>query len=627
MATLPQAQDYGRRVQLRDNRIDLPGGGEMAVADAYQRAAQTFTAMAIDHKEKDDALSYSNAKNEYLIADMQEREKLKHDQEFATHDERYRTAMKGHYERLFPTVRSNRDRALFDAEARLMNERGSISVKDNARTKEIDWRIGQFNAHAEAAKQIAVTATDAQTAQDAMFGVMEEATALRKAGLISEAEYQAKLQEYVKDVALSRLLGMDPEDRGALLERSITMTRTKGQQLTGEQIANGEGSGSIADFLPLDVRQKLYEETQKGIEHDDNMREAYAIYDEVTAKHTAPQDVTAALAQAGRGKDPKVRQALNTLGTQYRVNQAAAEEAERDDIYTVGSQMVDAGQNPEDMPGQEWEKLLQTQKNTLMAAYKAKMEGREFGEFNVISRPEGEEGASYKLWKEIPREQRPAVTLEDPYWKLAFKPSMWQQLVNEQEQIKKEQAGTVKLPGGLNNQQMVQSFLVSSGTIPQTGRSEEDNEVYYGMVAAMDFRVQAEQDRLGRALSNEERRKVLTGLMVERAYHDRDWIDSDYDPKEMKPVVLMDAGERNRAFLNIEDARKPGSFIDPITRVPMTVEKYLKAAAARGDFGEKVEGEISQKNLERAYFALEKLPEIMPPHEVDAEVLRRLKGE
>ena len=72
MATLPQASDYGPRVKLVSNRIDVPGSGENAVAEALERAAGTFVNMAIQHKEKDDALSYAHAKNEYLIADIEE---------------------------------------------------------------------------------------------------------------------------------------------------------------------------------------------------------------------------------------------------------------------------------------------------------------------------------------------------------------------------------------------------------------------------------------------------------------------------------------------------------------------------------------------------------------------------
>lgn len=604
----------------------------MAVADSLQRAAATFTDMAIEHKKKDDALSYSNAKNEYLIADIQEREKLRDDQDFATHDERYRTAMAGHYERLFPTVRSSRDRLLFDAEARLMNERGSVAVGENSRTKEIDWNLGQFNDHLTKAQGVIMAAQDAQTAQDAMFSVLEQGAALRERGYLTETEYQAKMQGFVTDTAFARLVAMDPKMREVLLERSITMTKTNGEPITREQIAAGEGSDSIADFLPLDVRVKMLEETRKGNEHDMALDDAYQVFDEITAVHKDPNKVGAAAREAGKGMDSKARANLNTLVTQYQQAAAREETAEEDDILTRGSAMIDQDMNPElAMQGGDWEKLQEFQKKALRDSWEAKQEGREFGKFNVYSRPTGEEGMSYALWKSIPREQRVAVTLESPEWKMSFTPTMWAQLKAEQDTIQKELDGSkpAKLPSGMTNQQLIQAALVRSGDIPQTGRSDAEQETYYSALAAMDYRTQVEQERLGRALTNEERRKVMVDMMVDKAFTDRDflWFDDDYDPGEQKPVALMSAKERRIAFLPIADARKEGGYVDPDTGIPMTVEAYLIAAGKRGDFGEVVAGPISQKNMERAYFALERLSQIMSPAEVDAEILRRLKGE
>ena len=279
MATLPQPADYGPRVALRSNRIDLPGQGELAVADALANAASTFTKMAIEHKEKDDALSYSNAKNEYLIADVKEREKLKDDQDFATQTERYREAMKGHYERLFPTVRSSRDRNLFDSEARLMNERGAVAVGENSRVKEIDWNVATFRRHGVELQGVIMAADDAQTAQDAMFAYLEHGNSLLTKGYLTPTQHQAETQTFVTETARSRLVAMDPKDREILLERSITLAKTKGEPITREQIAAGEGSGSIADFLPLDERVKMLEVTRKANDIDLYLEEGFAAKD------------------------------------------------------------------------------------------------------------------------------------------------------------------------------------------------------------------------------------------------------------------------------------------------------------------------------------------------------------
>ena len=42
MATIPQSIDYGARPSLRSGRVDVPGGGENALADAISVAAAKF---------------------------------------------------------------------------------------------------------------------------------------------------------------------------------------------------------------------------------------------------------------------------------------------------------------------------------------------------------------------------------------------------------------------------------------------------------------------------------------------------------------------------------------------------------------------------------------------------------
>jgi hypothetical protein len=280
MATLPQPADYGSRVALRSNRIDLPGSGEAEVADALANAATTFATMAIQHKEKDDALSYSNAKNEYLIADIQEREKLKDDQDFDTHDERYRVAMQGHYERLFPTVRSSRDRNLFDVEARLMNERGSVAVGENSRVKRIDWNVATFRRHGVELQGVIMAAEDAQTARDAMFAYLDHANSLLTAGFLEPTEHQAETQKFVTDTSRKRVEAMDPKVAEAVLEQSVALTRAQGERITREQIAAGEGSDSIADFIPLNERVQMLEKIRKVNDIDQYLEEGFAAKDQ-----------------------------------------------------------------------------------------------------------------------------------------------------------------------------------------------------------------------------------------------------------------------------------------------------------------------------------------------------------
>jgi len=593
--------------------------------------------MAIEHKDKDDALSYSNAKNEYLIADIQERERLADDQDFATHDERYRTAMKGHYERLFPTVRSARDQHLFDAEARLMDARGSVAVGDNARTKEIDWNVGQFNKNLLAAQGVIMAAGDAQTAQDAMFGVMEQGAALRERGYLSEEEYQLKMQTFVSDTAFKRLTAMDPKEREILLERSITHTKTKGEPITQEQIRNGEGSGSIADFLGLDIRVKMLEETRNGNEHDETMDQAYTAFDEIRSRYTDPGKVAAAAREAGRGMDPDARSALRTLTTQYRQDIKAEEDAEIADIMLAGGELALNGTNPETMPGEQWRKLQGFQRQALKEQFNATMEGREFGKFNVWDRPIGEEGMSYSVWASIPDDQKPAVTLEDPAWKMSFTATQWASMKKEQERIAEEQRqpakATPRTPGP-TPMQRVQADLIKTGRIPATGRDAKDNELYWSTVANYHVAIQVAEDAKNGRLTTDEEELVYARMMEATAYTDtfmqgEYWRGAEDDPDKKQPIATMSPEKLNLG-------REPlTGRMTSVGGVPMTHRQKFRQMA---DGISLAPDDISENDYERANFAMVNLLGTNGQRynihtitdaemtDVDLEIKRRLRG-
>lgn len=634
MATLPQAADYGPRVRLVSNRIDRPGEGENAVAEALARAAATFTTMAIEHKQKDDALSYAHAKNEYMIADIEERDKLQDDPDFATHTERYTEAMKGHYDRLFPTVRSERDRGLFDAEARLHDARGVVAVGDNARVGEIDWNVAELDRQGTRLQGVVMAAKDANTAQAGISAYMEHINSLLKTGLIDETQHQVWSREWVTDVSRARVMAMDPISREIVLERSVTLARGQGGPITPEQVAAGKGSGSLADFIPLDERVAMLEATRKGNEEDEHGKAAYAVWDEIRETLNDPAAVGAAVRKASRGLEPKARAILNGINTSYRAAITAEEELTQKTIIGAASALTQAGGNPRDVGGEKWMLLENYQQKALIEEYEAFQQNRQFGKFNVYSRPRDkngvpEKGMSYAVWDAIPYEDKPAVTLESPEWKMSFTPIMWAQLLAEQSAIKDAIAAGKPLPPGMDNRALVDSYLFGDDKIPRLDRSEEQEQQYYRTLAAMDYLTQQGAIANKGPLNNTQRRAILVELMLDKAYTDRDHIykDSDYDAQEYKRIRDMTTDELNIAFLPIRWARRKGGYVDPETGIPMTIENYLRAGAKRGDFGGVVEGTISDDNIERAYFALERLSKIMSPAETNAEILKRLRGE
>ena len=659
MATLPQAADYGPRVSLVSNRIDLPGEGEMAVAEALSRAAATFTTMAIEHKQKDDALSYAHAKNEYLIADIQERDKLQDDQDFASHNERYKTAMKGHYERLFPTVRSQRDRGLFDAEARLMNARGVVAVGDNARVKEIDWNVAELGRHGEALQGVIMAASDAQTAQDGMFAYLEHANSLLTKGFLDETTHQVATQGFVTETAEKRLIAMDPKLREVLLERSITMAKTRGEPITREQILAGEGSGSIADFLPLDERVKMLEATRKGNENDEVWDEAWAVFDAVRTRYTDGAKVQAAAAEAGKGLDSKVRTALNTLTTQYRQNAVAREAIERDNILQAAGDLMDNDKDPSSMDGLLWGKLLPSQRKSLTEEWTSRLNEDGFGRIDTAFTPvkpdaekhivgpdgeilmgEGTPDPSYAYWMSIPRAERVGVNLQTSPWRMAFTKLGHKQLVDEQDVIRDENASGkpfTRSPGPTTLQR-VEGALIGNKTIKPkfADRSGDEQKAYWATVMNYHRALAAEEERLQHKLSTEEEERVLSQLLQDTAFTDSYWTGAywpggpETDEAEKKAIGSASPEVLNKMREPLREDQTMNFGGQVITHREHLVTMGINAEPSITN--------PSEYNLARAHFALlhlldtsgeRHMPQTITKSQmadVDREILRRLRG-
>lgn len=621
MATLPQAADYGKRVGLRSNRVDIPGQGEMAVANALERAAGTFTKMAVEHKQKDDALSYANAKNEYLIADIQEREKLKLDPDYSTHDERYRTAMKGHYERLFPTVNSARDRTLFDAEARLMNERGSVSVGDNARKLGINQSVDAFNSHAQDAKAIILTSNDAQTAQDAMFGILEEATALRDKGYFTPEQYKQVLQKWVQETSFSRLMAMDPADREKHLEASVTLRKTTGKPITEEMIKQGLGSGSIADFLPLDTAVAMLETTQKANEIEMTLGAAQEIFDLASAENqTDSGAMMDAIRELTKDADPEVREKALVLGRQERQDRVNEKSDDQNRIMLGISAGIENGMSPDSANPDDLALLSPAQKATLDLEYQRHLEDSKFGPATAWTKVQQEDRgllASYALWNEIPDEQRAYIDLQQAPWRMAFTQEDHTDLVQEQKRIRDRIEGgtSQKAPGGLTNNQMVNSALVRAGFIPQVGREIEDYQAYQQLVFQMD-RATADQ-----VLSNTERNAILAEIMKPMAFTDTYLLWADKDRDDMIPIAAMSVEQRETARLAWSKAATD-VYTTSSAGIAVNYRDHLQSLATA------LGADPSQNEYERAYFTL-KWGHVheMTPDEIKQRVREILSGE
>lgn len=619
MSTLPQVTDYGARPSLRSSRVDLPGPGRIAVADALENAATTFANLAIDHKQKDDALKYSNAKNDYLIADIQERAKLSEDSDYATFEPRYREAMKGHYDRLFPTVTSARDRSLFDAEARLMNERGAVEVSELSRKKEIDFEVGKYYADTETNKQAMLVEQSPPIVNDMMLTQADRVDAMVQAGYFGETEGQAEKQRVVQAWAEDRLIDMDPRVREALLERSIN-GRDEGGPITTDDLRAGKGTDSIADFLHYETAVKMLRETQIENEIDDENAAARSVVEAAYTVH--PDNFEAANAMARRlakeqNLDGTTYERMESMLTSRSNEVTRNKNALQERLITSNTDRIAGGLLYEEISGAELKHLGPAQRESLrIYSGRMQLKGQGFADVDQLV-PDKDGANSYASWRNLSDAEKAEIPLDNANWITPFTADTWQFLKDEQDRIKNAKTTTTKLPGGLTNQQLVMGTLVSNGTIPQTARDPENNQTYQRTLLMLDMATQKAQDEKGSALTNMERRKVLAEVMAPTAFTDSyvDWIGFGTAGRETaagsrSQIATMTAKQIEAGRLPIEDAADDvasTSSTGVTTTYKAGLEQYATTYSVKP----------SQLQYEKAYFAAKN-------GMGKAEILRRL---
>jgi hypothetical protein len=279
MATIPQVIDYGARPSLRSSRVDVPGTGDVAVADAIVRAADTFTRVVTERKVKQDAFNYNMAKQEYLTADLDAREKLQDDRDYDTFDSRYRGWLKEDRGKILSKYElTPHDKAIFNAEADLIRERGAASVGEFRRRVMIDDKLADLEGSLIISGEKVQLAPPMERAE-IMLTALDQINAAEDDLILSDVDAEKMRQKFVQGVALKTLVGMDPDQREKVLEASLAYRRATGEPLSADEIREGKGTGSIADFLHTDTLNRLLEQTKKENEINNAQAEGYAAKD------------------------------------------------------------------------------------------------------------------------------------------------------------------------------------------------------------------------------------------------------------------------------------------------------------------------------------------------------------
>lgn len=585
MATIPQAIDYGKQPSLRSSRIDAPDKSGLVVADALSAAADNFAAVMVERKEKQDAINYSSNKSGLLQEDIRLRNKLKDDQDHATYDERYRTGMKAYRDSI--TLSNSHDRALFDADANLLVERGAVAVGDMARKRRIDGEVAGLERDLDQSMDDMLSDTmDPATRNDTLFTALDGITAAEVAGNLTEIQARARREKYASDVALASLAIMPPMEREEALAASIAADPSR------DEIKAGKGSGSIADFLHQDVKHQMLRKAQLENKTTRDRLAGFAVRDEAFVKFPLATQGAERQKYVRENSEGDVRAVAASAVTSGNTDMFRADQQMRLAVMRGAAVMIDEGQSYHDIPASELERLSAGEKNTLKAYWQLALDDREFAERTDWNKW-GEE------WMEVSDKQKMAIDLTGPEWKTTMDGNTWRSMLRQQEQIKSsfESAKPLKLTTGLTNDQLLDSLAVPSGLYPQTGREDKDNELRNAMRFSFDEQIQTKQEELGRNLTNLERRKVLAEMIMDRAFVDRDFFFTDYDPDEAVVVAGMTPEQQRKAFLPLSQAAQD-IWIDEETGQTIDAETKLRNMASSAGY------DPSDKEIEKAYFAL-----------------------
>lgn len=313
MARIPDVMDLGSSpVPRRARGIVQDRSGEIA-ADAAGQFAGAIGNIAQQFGEREDKFAYAQAKSSLLQADIATRRQLENDPDWRTYESRYQESMNKAIESSTKSIRGNRDRALFEMDAKLDLERGLGEIRNRAKSKEIDWGRSTIDQTLEANRAAALNAPDDASRQALLMASKEAIIGAKDKGYLSEVEATNAFQSW-RDSYATGYLQMQP---------------------AAKRIEILAGKNTVADYLQPDVRAKLLEAAKNEDRDLSVRRESQAHEDAIVAKHGG--DWSGALKSARSIDDPEVR---DSTVSRIKIRQAEAKQVEMDRIETLSEEAL-----------------------------------------------------------------------------------------------------------------------------------------------------------------------------------------------------------------------------------------------------------------------------------------------
>ena len=260
MAKLPQAIDYGPRPSVGVNRLDRPSAGGVELAEALSSAVNTFDGVMKERKAKEDRLNYGLARNEIQKADLEARDELTDDQDWAAHDEKYTTSFSKKRDEIMARYGlSQHDSAILSSESDLIGTQGRISVGGNARKIEVDQGRAAYLSGRSDAKLNLERATDGPSRNNIVLGQLDVIEAAEEKGYLTAEQAQSERETTTQDFALSSITAMSKPDQVRVLSASLAYRKGYSADLgqySDEVIAASEAHGIPAEVIAAQIQKE-----------------------------------------------------------------------------------------------------------------------------------------------------------------------------------------------------------------------------------------------------------------------------------------------------------------------------------------------------------------------------------
>lgn len=196
MPRIPDASALGERTIARGRAPTYEDRSGEIAAESLGHAADRLGQVATAIGEREDKFAYAQAKSTLLQADIEARKSLENDQDWGTYEKRYTESMSKARESASGLIRGNRDRALFDMDAKLDVERGVGEVRGLARRKEVDTGRAGIASMLESGRTTALEATDEATRASVIRNIQDGLAGAVQKGYISEQERVSQAQSW-----------------------------------------------------------------------------------------------------------------------------------------------------------------------------------------------------------------------------------------------------------------------------------------------------------------------------------------------------------------------------------------------------------------------------------------------